>query len=394
MSPSRVKEFLKGQNSQKIVEIGGKLRTLSDWEKYQNKLKIQNLTDYLSVIDIVMSGVNHMEILQKNGFFIIENLVPLELIAQSLNDITSSISQLSQELGVLTSDYLSCTGRWGMSSQVTKVASYTSDNIIKNYLEKSFQCQIVQKKSNVICKTADLRDAIPFHQDISYSFNDPYHFSVWLALNDVSETSGALQIIENSHNWKIQPLVDFWHPHFFDQYSNNRKDYKIKSLPISAGDAIVFDSRLWHGSDKNTDAKDRFAYVTRWVVKDQNLPYVPKPQPSVFGIINCDKLTESILREYLSLFRCQKSITAKNTQELIKSWLTFITDTTTNISEVDTAQAKRDLNKLLILSQASALHDAGDISGKVYKNLWFSLLVFLNKKVNVVELGSFINEQK
>ncbi len=59
-----------------------------------------------------------MKALQKNGFFIIKNLVPLELITQSLNDIISKISKLSQELGVSTSDYLNCTGRWGTSSQV------------------------------------------------------------------------------------------------------------------------------------------------------------------------------------------------------------------------------------------------------------------------------------
>ncbi len=53
-----------------------------------------------------MSGVNHMETLQKNGFFIIKNLVPLELITQSLSDITNKISKLSQELSVSTSDYL------------------------------------------------------------------------------------------------------------------------------------------------------------------------------------------------------------------------------------------------------------------------------------------------
>ncbi|WP_341808374.1 phytanoyl-CoA dioxygenase family protein [Wolbachia endosymbiont (group E) of Neria commutata] len=326
-----------------------------------------------------------MEILQKNGFFIIKNLVPLELITQSLNDITNTISKLSQELGVSTSDYLNCTGRWGISSQVTRIISQILDEIIKNYLKKLLQCQILQKKSNIICKTADLIDAVPFHQDISYSFNDPYHFSVWLALNNVNEASGVLQVIEDSHNWKIQPLVDFWHPYFFDQYSEDRKDYKIKSLPISAGDAIVFDSRLWHGSDKNIDAQDRFAYVTRWVVKDKNLPCVPKPQPSVFGILNCGELTESILREYLSLSDQQES--KKSMEELIKSWLAFLTDATTNIFEVNTAEAKQDLYKLLILNQASALHDAGDISGKIYKNLWFSLLVFLNKKVNVVELA-------
>ncbi|MGL9731604.1 MAG: phytanoyl-CoA dioxygenase family protein [Wolbachia sp.] len=328
-----------------------------------------------------------MEILQKNGFFIIKNLVPLELITQSLSDIKSKILKLSQELGVSTSDYFNCTGRWGTSSQVTKIVSQVLDKIIKNHLEKSLQYQILQKKSNVICKTADLIDAVPFHQDISYSFNDPYHFSVWLALNNVSETSGALQIIENSHKWEIQPLVDFWYPYFSDQYSDNRENFKIKSLPILAGDAIVFDSKLWHGSGKNIDAKDRFTYVTRLVVKDQNLPCVPKPQPSVFGILNCGKLTESILREYLSLFDYQKSMKAKNVEELIKSWLAFLSDTTTSIPEINTADAKRDLYKLLILNQVSKLHDAGDISGKIYKNLWFSLLVFLNKKVNVVELA-------
>ncbi|MBD0391810.1 phytanoyl-CoA dioxygenase family protein [Wolbachia endosymbiont of Pentalonia nigronervosa] len=327
-----------------------------------------------------------MKILQKSGFFIIKNLIPLELIAKSLNDIISIISKLSQELGISTADYLSCTGRWGTSSQVTKIVSQVLDEIIKSYLEKSLQCQILKKKSNVICKTADLIDAVPFHQDISYSFNDPYHFSIWLALNNVSETSGALQIIENSHKWEIKPLVDFWYPYFFDQYSDNRENYKIKSLPISAGDAIVFDSRLWHGSDKNIDAKDRFAYVTRWIIKDQNLPCVPKPQHSIFGILNCGELTESMLRECLSLFGYNKGIKAENTKELIKNWLAFLTDATISIPEINTAEAKRDLCKLLILNQASTLHDAGDISGKIYKNLWFSLLVFLNKKVNIVEL--------
>ncbi|APR97859.1 phytanoyl-CoA dioxygenase family protein [Wolbachia endosymbiont of Folsomia candida] len=328
-----------------------------------------------------------MEILQKNGFFIIKNLVPLELITQSLNDITNTISKLSQELGVSTSNYLNCTGRWGTSSQVTRIVSQILDEIIKNYLEKSLQCQILQKKSNIICKTADLIDAVPFHQDISYSFNDPYHFSVWLALNNVNEASGVLQVIEDSHNWTIQPLVDFWHPYFCDQYSKNRKDYKIKSLPISAGDAIVFDSRLWHGSDKNIDARDRFAYVTRWIIKDKSLPCTPKPQPSGFGILNCGELTESILRKCLSLFNQQEGIEKKSMEELIKSWLAFLTDETKNISGVSTAKAKQDLYKLLILNQASALHDAGDISGKIYKNLWFSLLLFLNKKVNMVELA-------
>ncbi len=71
------------------------------------------------------------ESIAKKWFFIIKNLVPLELITQSLNDIISKISKLSQELGVSTSDYLNCTGRWGTSSQVTRIVSQVLDKIIK-----------------------------------------------------------------------------------------------------------------------------------------------------------------------------------------------------------------------------------------------------------------------
>ncbi|WP_341750084.1 phytanoyl-CoA dioxygenase family protein [Candidatus Tisiphia endosymbiont of Sialis lutaria] len=325
-----------------------------------------------------------MAILQKNGFFIIKNMIPVELITKSLSNIKNKISELSQELDVPIFDYLNCTGRWDTSSQITKTVPQMLNKIIRNYLETLLKCQVLEKKSNVICKTADLIDAVPFHQDISYSFNEPYHFSVWLALNDVSNNSGALQIIKDSHNWAIEPLVDFWHPYFVDKYSNWSSD-QIETLPISAGDAIVFDSKLWHGSDKNIDAKDRFAYVTRWIIKKQSFPCIPKPQHSNFGMLNCGTLTESILRKYLLLFDQQQNVEQKNMVELIKIWLIFLTSTL-SIPEVNIIKAKQDLYKLLILHQASTLHNAGDISGKIYKNLWFSLLIFLNKKVQLVKL--------
>ena len=186
-------------------------------------------------------------------------------------------------------------------------------------------CQILNKKSNVICKTADLVDAVPFHQDISYSPDNPYHFSVWLALNDVDETSGALQIIKNSHNWEIKPAVDFWSPYFVDKYSAKLANQQTITLGISPGDAIVFNSRLWHGSGGNLDAKDRFAYVTRWVIKNKEFPVIPKPKPLIFGMFNCGLLTEDILKKSLLYFDKYDDIKEKNKEELIKTWLYKIT---------------------------------------------------------------------
>jgi len=326
-----------------------------------------------------------MEELQNNGFFIIKNLIPIDSIAWHLNDIKDKISQSSLELGVSTANYLNCTGRWGDSSQITSNISQSLHNVIKDSLEKLLDCRILQKKSNVICKNADLIDAVPFHQDISYSYDNPYHFSVWLALNNVDKTSGALQIIKNSHIKKIKSAVDFWSPYFVDQYSSTLSHQKILTLPVSAGDAIVFDSRLWHGSGKNLDAKDRFAYVTRWVIKDKKFPDIPTPKPLIFGMFNCGLLTEYILKKSLLYISQGHDIGDKNKEELIKIWLSYLKNTP-DFPKINVAQATKDLSQLLILHRASILHNAGDISGKVYKNVWFSLLSILNTKVQVVKL--------
>jgi hypothetical protein len=148
--------------------------------------------------------------------------------------------------------------------------------------------------------------------------------------------------------------------------------------------AIVFNSKLWHGSGENLDAKDRFAYVTRWIIKDKIFPIIPKPKPLIFGMFNCGLLTEYILKKYLLYFNKQYDIEEKNKEELIKIWLFYLENNSDNL-EINTTQASKDLSKLLILNKASILHNAGDISGKIYKNLWFSLLKFLNTKVEVVK---------
>lgn len=332
-----------------------------------------------------------METLQETGFIIIKNLVPSNLITLSLNNILAELPKLAQEINVPTADYLNCSGRWGPMSNMTQILDTILDTTIQNYIENLLQCNIqILQKSNVICKTADLVDAIPFHQDISYSANAPYHFSVWVALNDVNVTSGALQIVEESHKWEIEPLVDFWYPYFSDKLLEDRQKHKIQSLPVSAGDGIVFDSRLWHGSDKNFDAKNRFAFVTRWLIKDKVLPCVPDPKPSAFGILNCGRITELILSKYLFVLNKNDDglLKEKSLEYLINTWILILGSDKPleDICGINLKVALQDLQSLQILNRAITLHNAGDIAGKIYKNLWFSLLVYLNRKVKVVSL--------
>lgn len=109
-----------------------------------------------------------METLQETGFIIIKNLVPSNLIALELNKIPAELPKLAREINVSAADYLHCSGRWGPLSKLTQRLDTIMDATIQSYIENLLQCKVqILQKSNVICKTADLVDAIPFHQDIS-----------------------------------------------------------------------------------------------------------------------------------------------------------------------------------------------------------------------------------
>lgn len=319
----------------------------------------------------------------KDGFLVVKDFLSASKTQQCLELIKTSIDKAADDLGVDGTAYLGCTGRWGTKSPITRNVSSMLDNQIKKYLESLLQSKLIYKKSNVICKTCAITDPIPFHQDISYSAGDPYHFSLWLSLNDVKIDSAPLQILENSHKKKVEPAVDFWDPYFVDQY--NVGSMNARSITVNAGDAIMFSSRLWHGSGKNHSHKDRFAYVTRWIIDGEGFPEIPAIQEASFGMFNCGRLTGQILERSLTLPDIKQQEKIESRDEVIMLWIDILTKNP-NIWGINGAIAIRDLEKLRILNKACDFHDAGNISGLVYKNLWHSLLSVLNSKIALVDI--------
>lgn len=102
-------------------------------------------------------------------------------------------------------------------------------------------------------------------------------------------------------------------------------------------------------------------------------------------MFNCFSLTEEILKESLLYFNKYHDIKKNSKEELIKTWLSYL-ENNSDISEIDIIKASKELSKLLILNQAATLHNAGDITGKIHRILWFSLLNFLNAKLQVVKI--------
>lgn len=106
---------------------------------------------------------------------------------------------------------------------------------------------------------------LPLHQEI-YGQMSKNLLTVWCPLTNVSKFNGTLNLIPGSHkNGKLK--------HVFYNIKGKKyhgvdkeliKKNKIISLKLKAGDAVLFDPYLIHGSGKNNSNKIRWTFVSRY----------------------------------------------------------------------------------------------------------------------------------
>lgn len=113
--------------------------------------------------------------------------------------------------------------------------------------------------------------------------------TVWCPLVDVVESNGALQVVEGSH--KLLPHVEGPNgPGYFRDFGAALIRRYLKPIPMSAGEAIIFDDGLIHWSANNDSKIPRFAIQILCVPSDAQPVYFffdPK-NPERFELIAVD----------------------------------------------------------------------------------------------------------
>ncbi|WP_293355774.1 MULTISPECIES: phytanoyl-CoA dioxygenase family protein [unclassified Microcoleus] len=114
-------------------------------------------------------------------------------------------------------------------------------------------------------KKADASSSkMPLHQDCSLTDETVMKsFGVWCPLIDVDEQNGCLQVVNRSHllNSKARPFWVFsWFPYGQEVLSLMQEHY-LTSVPMKAGQALIYDKRLFHGSPPNLTANERVAAI-------------------------------------------------------------------------------------------------------------------------------------
>jgi len=112
--------------------------------------------------------------------------------------------------------------------------------------------------------------ATPFHQDQAFwRYDYPGAVSMWLALDDTGRHNGCMELCSGSHLLPILPhhrRPDWVHPGI-DLHAHNLDPEPIE---MSAGDLLVWDKKLVHGSGINDSNVPRWGIVM--VIADGSLP--------------------------------------------------------------------------------------------------------------------------
>ncbi len=114
---------------------------------------------------------------------------------------------------------------------------------------------------------------VPIHQDWSF-VDETRHasFGVWCPLVDVDPTNGCLSVVKGSHAAGHPPRAacsSFLYPGLEELL---RRRY-LTDLPMRAGQAALFDNRLFHCSPPNRGGTDRVAATAIMVPTAARLRY-------------------------------------------------------------------------------------------------------------------------
>ncbi|MCY4418809.1 MAG: phytanoyl-CoA dioxygenase family protein [Cytophagales bacterium] len=159
-------------------------------------------------------------------------------------------------------------------------------SLAKPHLEKKlgeFQCVV----ASFLLKEVNENNFTGVHQD--WSFVDEqkfYSVTLWCPLVDVSLENGALGVIPGSHRWyegiRPSPVPPYSPP--YSHLSAEMFSY-LQLKEMQAGEALMFDHRLLHGSPPNRGQKDRVVVgmvLTHARAKLMHYYLIPKsPVPTV-----------------------------------------------------------------------------------------------------------------
>lgn len=162
---------------------------------------------------------------------------------------------------IIANDRAFFISNWVNDVQNRVAISNLSQKILRPYLDNLLQ-DFKTVTSVFAEKKAGTQEQFVLHQDISITDESKYaSVNVWIPLQDVDETSGAIHLVPRSHllPTPVRSNLDV-------SGIENIREHIVKNyarvVPLRAGQAMIWNHRLIHGSAPNLSSRNRIASVS------------------------------------------------------------------------------------------------------------------------------------
>lgn len=218
---------------------------------------------------------------KEQGFFVMRDLVPAATMAQVRDAILNFVenpgdlsSVLSEEGAVRQGEQREGMTRYrklekmGRFNPLVWNAYYANPRVLE-IVRQFIGDNILVKYDSVFLKPARKGGSTPWHQDIGLWRDDNENaFNAWIAVEPANKENGCLQLVPGSHHdGLIEHVVypDSLHEELpRDVVERQLQETPVFHAELQPGDAVMWQSHLWHYSPPNLSEHSRIGMGAVW----------------------------------------------------------------------------------------------------------------------------------
>jgi ectoine hydroxylase-related dioxygenase (phytanoyl-CoA dioxygenase family) len=218
---------------------------------------------------------------QEKGFFVVRGLVARETMAQVREAIVNFVENpgelrdvLAEEGAVRQGERREGTARYrklekmGRFNPLIWNAYYANPQVLE-IVREFVGDDILVKYDSVFLKPARKGGSTPWHQDIGLWRDDNENaFNAWIAVEPATRENGCLQLVPGTHREGLTEHViypDSLHEELpRDLVERRLQQQEVFHAELQPGDAVMWQSYLWHYSPPNLSEHSRIGMGAVW----------------------------------------------------------------------------------------------------------------------------------
>ena len=182
------------------------------------------------------------------GFCVLSSALAPNVASEVLHSFESALPVWAADSDLPVETYLQVVNKWSHWNPVVATMVERIAPFLRPRVEEVLESGAWPVGATIFRKSEHAPRGTHAHQDLSYAWrpgSQLFSCTTWVALTPAA--ASPLQMLPGSHKHGIQAAVDFLDPDFQDRACSEEWQEAV-TVQADAGDAILFDSRLWHSA--------------------------------------------------------------------------------------------------------------------------------------------------